>query len=198
MERTLHAESQANIPVRAPRRWLFLLSLPHGLVPFGSVLVFFAMGGALWTLFIPFLWVFVVVPALDLLIGEDVTSPPETDYDALQADRFYTHLIFATLPTYVISFLAAMFVLATQDIPLWTALPFLYAVGIASGQSITLAHELGHRTNTLDRNVAKLSLALVGMGHFCIEHNRGHHVRVATPEDCSSARMNETVYGFAY
>ena len=32
--------------------------------------------------------------------------------------------------------------------------------------------------------------------HFIIEHNKGHHKRVATPEDPSSARQNEWVYSF--
>jgi alkane 1-monooxygenase len=33
-------------------------------------------------------------------------------------------------------------------------------------------------------------------GHFYIEHNRGHHVRVATPEDPASSRMGENFYQF--
>ena len=44
---------------------------------------------------------------------------------------------------------------------------------------------------------AQIINGLVGYGHFCIEHNRGHHVSVATPEDCVSARMGETIYKFA-
>jgi alkane 1-monooxygenase len=34
--------------------------------------------------------------------------------------------------------------------------------------------------------------------HFYIEHNRGHHVYVATPEDPATARKNETFYHFWY
>ncbi len=33
-------------------------------------------------------------------------------------------------------------------------------------------------------------------GHFFVEHNRGHHVRVATPDDPASGRMGETLFGF--
>jgi alkane 1-monooxygenase len=33
-------------------------------------------------------------------------------------------------------------------------------------------------------------------GHFYIEHNRGHHVRVATPEDPASSRVGESFYQF--
>ena len=33
-------------------------------------------------------------------------------------------------------------------------------------------------------------------GHFFVEHNRGHHVRVATPEDPASSRFGENFYEF--
>ncbi|CAG0911547.1 unnamed protein product, partial [Cyprideis torosa] len=39
--------------------------------------------------------------------------------------------------------------------------------------------------------------AVSGYGHFCIEHNKGHHTWVATPEDPASARLNESIYSFA-
>ena len=39
-------------------------------------------------------------------------------------------------------------------------------------------------------------LAPTGYGHFFIEHNRGHHVRVATPEDPASSRLGESFYRF--
>ena len=41
-----------------------------------------------------------------------------------------------------------------------------------------------------------MALAQTGYGHFFVEHNRGHHVRVATPEDPASARMGESFYEF--
>jgi alkane 1-monooxygenase len=40
-------------------------------------------------------------------------------------------------------------------------------------------------------------LAVPVYGHFCIEHNRGHHRDVATPADPASARMGESIYRFA-
>jgi alkane 1-monooxygenase len=41
-----------------------------------------------------------------------------------------------------------------------------------------------------------VALAQSGYGHFFIEHNRGHHVKVATPEDPASARLGESFYAF--
>lgn len=186
----------SSIAIRAPRRWAFLLGIPNALVPTLSIAAYYGFGGAAWAALVPFLWSFVAIPILDAVVGEDETSPPETDYDRLAADRFYTNIIFAILPIYFLNF-ALGIMLLVDGLPLWAAVPFLYTLGIGSGQCIIYAHELGHRTGKLDRNAAKVALSLVGYGHFCIEHNRGHHVNVATPEDCSSARMNETVYGFA-
>jgi len=51
------------------------------------------------------------------------------------------------------------------------------------------AHELGHKKEHLERWFARIALAPCGYGHFFIEHNRGHHVRVATPDDPASSRL---------
>lgn len=44
--------------------------------------------------------------------------------------------------------------------------------------------------------MSKVALAQACYGHFFVEHNRGHHVRVATPEDPASSRMGESLYKF--
>ena len=64
------------------------------------------------------------------------------------------------------------------------------------GTLINVGHELGHSGKKLDRRAAKIANALVGYGHFTLEHNTGHHSRVATPEDCASAR-SASFYAFA-
>jgi alkane 1-monooxygenase len=61
---------------------------------------------------------------------------------------------------------------------------------------INVAHELGHRINKTEQIMAKLLLLTSQYIHFFIEHNKGHHKNVATPEDPSSARYNETVFSF--
>lgn len=44
--------------------------------------------------------------------------------------------------------------------------------------------------------MSKITLAQSFYGHFYIEHNRGHHVRVATPEDPASSRFGESFWTF--
>ena len=73
----------------------------------------------------------------------------------------------------------------------------LFAMGICCGViGINLGHELGHRFTKFERFLAK-SLLLTSMYmHFIIEHNRGHHNRVATDEDPATARRGEILYFF--
>jgi alkane 1-monooxygenase len=44
--------------------------------------------------------------------------------------------------------------------------------------------------------LAKITLAPVAYGHFYVEHTRGHHKNVATPEDPASSKMGETFWQF--
>ncbi|MGL1489040.1 fatty acid desaturase, partial [Vibrio parahaemolyticus] len=69
-------------------------------------------------------------------------------------------------------------------------------VGGINGVAINTAHELGHKHAAWERWLARLVLAPVAYGHFFVEHNRGHHRRVATPEDPASARLGESFWAF--
>jgi alkane 1-monooxygenase len=63
---------------------------------------------------------------------------------------------------------------------------------------INVGHELGHRVNFFEQTMAKALLLTSLYMHFFIEHNKGHHKKVATREDPSSARFGEWVYGFHF
>jgi alkane 1-monooxygenase len=69
-------------------------------------------------------------------------------------------------------------------------------VGLVGGLAINAAHELGHTRERTERRLSKVALAQTCYGHFYVEHNRGHHVRVATAEDPASARFGESLYAF--
>jgi len=67
---------------------------------------------------------------------------------------------------------------------------------MCGGVGINIGHELGHRRSRSANRVAKLLLGSTLYMHFFIEHNRGHHVRVATEGDPASSRRGEWVYSF--
>ena len=75
-------------------------------------------------------------------------------------------------------------------------LGLMVTVGLIGGLAINAAHELGHTREQSERRLSKIALAQTCYGHFYVEHNRGHHVRVATAEDPASARFGESLYAF--
>lgn len=141
----------------------------------------------------------VIIPLLDYLVGTDSENPPETALDYLEQDRFYRWATYLYLPAQYVSLVLACW--------LWTGgggvtLTFLDKVGLMltiggiAGVAINTAHELGHQRANTERWLSKVALAQSGYGHFFVEHNRGHHARVATPEDPASARLGENLYQF--
>lgn len=77
------------------------------------------------------------------------------------------------------------------------AIVLTITMGIACGVlGINVAHELGHRTQKLHQTLSSSLLLTSLYMHFTIEHNKGHHKNVATPEDPSTARLGESVYSF--
>ncbi len=145
----------------------------------------------------PLFLVFVLVPVLDAIVGEDPNNPPEEVVPAMARDGFYDRVAYIGMPVHYVLFFATAWLIATQEPPLWVSVALAYGIGMMNGNMINLGHELGHRRDRRNRLYAKLALGLSGYGHFTMEHNLGHHARVATPEDCASARMGESVYAFA-
>ncbi len=178
------------------KRWWWFLSLLNPLLPLVGVLGYLATDAAAW-LTVPLLLMFVVAPLLDWLIGEDENNPPESVVPELEDDGYYRLLTCATVPLHYIAFLTVAVFVGTHSLPWWGFVAITIAIGIADGFAINTGHELGHKRTELEKWLAKIVLAVPAYGHFWIEHNRGHHRDVATPEDPASARMGETIYCFA-
>lgn len=152
----------------------------------------------------PFL-LYVLLPALDLWIGADGQNPPDEVMTALENDKYYRYATYAYIPFQYASAIFGAYLFTASDLG-WLgfdgSLGWLGKIGVAlttaivAGVGINTAHELGHKKESLERWLAKITLAQVCYGHFYVEHNRGHHVRVATPEDPASARFGETFWEF--
>ena len=186
---------------RDTKRGLWLLSLVIPLYAVGAVLWYVLVDPSPWVTVVPFVIQFVVTPLLDMAVGEDTSNPPEAVVEQLAEDNYYRVLLHASVPIYWLSFLVSAWFVGTYggsgDLPWWAVGAMAVSAGYTSGTAITVGHELGHKNDALDRWMAKIALAIPGYAHFCIEHNRGHHTHVATPEDPASARYDESVYAFA-
>jgi len=178
------------------KRWYWLLSVLFPLQPLMGVGMHAITGNEAW-LFLSFLTSYLLAPILDLLIGEDRNNPPEEIVMQLDQDLYYRRLTYAVVPLHFITFIGCAWYAGTQDLSVVGFLGLAMIAGLAGGLAINTGHELGHKNSKLEKTLSKLVLAVPAYGHFSIDHNRGHHSVVSTPEDCSSARMGESIYRFA-
>ncbi len=180
---------------RDPKRYLWLLGLVVPTLPFLAWGLVHATGLSVFWLYGPFL-VFVIFPLLDLLIGMDSTNPPDDVIKWLEQDRYYRWCTYLFLPIQYAGLIFACWLWSSGQLSTLDDIGLAFTVGMVSGIAINTAHELGHKRDDLERSLSKVALAQSGYGHFFVEHNRGHHVRVATPEDPASARLGESFYAF--
>jgi alkane 1-monooxygenase len=137
-----------------------------------------------------------LLPVLDRVFGEDFSNPPESAVAQLDQDVFYRALVWAYVPLQFLGTVLGAWLAVTHALPWFGHVALVLTVGAINGIGIGTAHELGHKKETLDRWLSKVALAPSAYGHFFVEHNRGHHKRVATPEDPASARMGESFWAF--
>ena len=149
-----------------------------------------------WLLALPFIVFYGCIPLLDYLVGEDESNPPEAVVPQLERDPYYRNITLALVPVLWFSFLFSAWFIGSQNLNGFEIVMTSLSAALICGFGINLAHEMGHKTNRVDRNLAKTILALSAYGHFNIEHNKGHHRFVATREDPASSRMGETIYQF--
>jgi alkane 1-monooxygenase len=181
---------------RDRKRWAWMLSVVFPLLPFTGMWTHHVTGSE-WGLGMSLVIGYGLMPLLDALIGEDENNPPEAVVPQLDADRFYRWLTWATVPLHFVALIGCAWWAGTHELSWGGLLLLAYAAGVDSGLGLNTAHELGHKHNRLEQILARLALAVPAYGHFTVEHGRGHHRWVATPEDHASARMGESIYRFA-
>jgi alkane 1-monooxygenase len=181
---------------RDPKRWLWLASVVYPLLPFTGIALHAWTGNAVW-LVTPIVIAYGGGSLMDWLLGVDESNPPESAVAELEADRYYRWLTWLAVPLHFVTLIGSAWWAAHAQLSWPALLTLAYGVGLASGLGINTGHELGHKRSALEQWLAKLVLAVPAYGHFTVEHNRGHHRDVATPEDSASARMGESIYRFA-
>ncbi|MBG0847065.1 alkane 1-monooxygenase [Pseudomonas chengduensis] len=143
--------------------------------------------------------VFGVIPLLDFIVGRDPANPDECDeVPALEAQGYYRLLSLATVPLLLAMLVWSGWIFASYEGWSWVGqLGWVLSVGTVMGAiGITVSHELIHKDPTLEQNAGGLLLAAVCYAGFKVEHVRGHHVHVSTPEDASSSRFGQSLYAF--
>src|SRR5450830_1371076 len=176
------------------KRYWYLTSLLLPTLPLLSAFlaVHFEQGAWLW-LVVPV--GYVLVPLLDSIVGKDHANP---SVDQLKNDRYFAHVLYGATAMHWAAMVGMAYVVSHWH---WSWVAMLGAglsAGLINGVGLAIGHELGHKATDQEQTLAgKLVLACCGYGHFIVEHNKGHHKDVATPEDPASARFGESLYRFA-
>ncbi|WP_342659861.1 Alkane 1-monooxygenase [Rhodococcus ruber] len=204
----------AHTPVeqwRDRKRYLWLMGLIPPTAIFLATALVWGFNQLGWTAVSPVWWwigpllVYVLLPILDRFFGPDGQNPPDEVMEMLENDKYYRYCTYAYIPFQLASLVFACYLWSATDLSwlgidgglgLVSKIGLAFSVGVMGGVGINTAHELGHKKDDLERWLSKVTLAQTGYGHFYIEHNRGHHVRVSTPEDPASARFGESFWAF--
>lgn len=172
------------------RRLGFLLPLAMPLL----VIAGYRLGGG-WN-FLTVGWLFVAMPLLDVVLGTDTAPVLARDGRGAGWARFFDLLLYLWVPIQLALLIWAAAAYAARPDAVGR-IGLAYSLGVVTGGvGIVVAHELGHRLRRFERVLACVLLASVGYGHFYVEHNQGHHARVATPEDPATARAGESFWHF--
>lgn len=177
------------------KRYLWLIALTMPALPFLAVGLHALSGWSVWLWLGPIV-ILGIVPLIDWVTGTDLSNPPDEVIASLERDRYYRWITYCFLPLQYAGFVLAMWVIARGDLGTVDRIGLAVTVGFIGGLGINTAHELGHKKESHERWLSKIALAQTCYGHFYIEHNRGHHVRVATPADPASSRLGENFYRF--
>lgn len=140
--------------------------------------------------------IYIALPFLDLILGPDKHGVLLRAEKSAKETRAYSVMVQMLLPViYGVWAVGAWYITTTPITwPVWIAIALTFGWGLAFG--INAGHEVGHKTDKRSKWIALLMLAPSFLGHFRIEHNQGHHSRVATPDDPATARFGESFWAF--
>lgn len=162
----------------------------------GAIHSFHSNGIVVW---LPLFLAWFFIPLLELFIKPKAANMSDAEEELAKQDKLYDFILYLVVP---LQFTALYFFLKNINDPAlnWYDIAGrIWVMGLLCGVfGINVGHELGHRVNIFEQTLAKLLLLTSLYMHFFIEHNKGHHKRVATPEDPSSARYGEWVYAFYF
>ncbi|MBT8254013.1 MAG: alkane 1-monooxygenase [Bacteroidia bacterium] len=142
-------------------------------------------------------YAFVFLPFLELLLPVDAYNLNDDEFTSLNRKKLFDWMLYLNLPMVYGILIFALFSISAFPLRPFEAVGVILSAGIVVGvNGINVGHELGHRQASKERFLGKALLLPALYMHFYIEHNFGHHLHAATPEDPATAKYNQTVYSF--
>jgi alkane 1-monooxygenase len=152
-----------------------------------------------WEVWMPLLYAWVIIPVLEFFIKPDPKNMDETEEELAKSSKMYDLMLYAVVILQYAALYKFLVAMSGDEMTIFDIIGRIWVMGLLCGVfGINVGHELGHRVNRFDQILAKALLLTSLYMHFFTEHNKGHHKRVATPDDPSSARYNEPIYFFYF
>lgn len=163
-------------------------------IPFVAWIGLFFKGSLV---FLTPVYAFVIIPLLELVFPLDTNNLSSEDAKYKLKQNVFDWLLYLNFPLVFGLLIFGLYEVSQKSVDTYELVGMIISTGIVLGvNGINVAHELGHRQTTNERFVGKALLLPSLYMHFYIEHNFGHHLNAATPEDPATARYNQTVYSF--
>lgn len=163
------------------------------------VLAWLAFTNSSWLTWSPMIYAWILIPGAELFIKPDSANLSAAEEELAKKNRIYDYFLYLIVILQFVMLFVFLTVMKTDKLQWWEIAGRVFSMGLLCGTfGINVAHELGHRIKKYEQVFAKALLLTSLYMHFFIEHNKGHHKRVATPEDPSSARFNEPVFIFYF
>ena len=152
--------------------------------------------GGIWS-YCGVAFVFILIPVLELILPKNEKNYSDSEITSRLKNKLYDGMLYFNV---IIVYGSLYYVLTktyTTSVPFFESIGMILSLGVILGSNgINVAHELGHRKKLYERILGKLLLIPSHYTHFFIEHNYGHHLHVSTPDDPSTARINQSLYAF--
>lgn len=175
-------------------KWSDLKYLAAYSFPLVAVSGFYAGGIYYWAT--PF-FAFILVPLLEISFPVHRENLKEDERNRRKKLWLFDLLLYLNLPLVYGVLAYTLWVLSGDSLHGYEIAGMVFSCGVVMGSNgINVAHELGHRSSRFSRTLAKMLLLPSLYTHFYIEHNFGHHLHAATPEDPATARLHQSVYSF--
>jgi alkane 1-monooxygenase len=147
----------------------------------------------------PFIMAWVIyglLPLLDYFLPIDDQNPTKQQRKMINKKfRFKLPLIIGLLTEWILLVWTIHHVMTNNEGLVYN-IGAILIIATFEGTSLTISHELCHKTVFWERLLGGLNLLKNFYLHFIIEHTESHHRIVATPDDPSTALKNETVYQY--
>ena len=152
--------------------------------------------GGLWTWSVPIL-IFGCVPLIELFWKGSGKNPSTEEEQHLKSNIVFNTLLYGIVPLHCSVVGMFLFGLSLGWYSGLSSLGAIATTGIACGMyGLNVGHELGHRRSRIGRYGALILMGSSLYPHFLLEHTRGHHRHVATPQDPATAHTGQWVYTF--